>query len=104
MHIDKKRAFTGKQQAALLLKAKRVCQLCKLPIEDGDKIEFNHNHPHSLGGPTDVTNGDVFHMNCNRKLGNSFPELADIKLRKWQKKAVATLILKIEMKGDLNAK
>ena len=102
MILDKRRNFSNKTKAALILKANNKCQFCKKPIQNINDIEFNHNHPHALGGLSNVNNGDVFHKSCNRRLGKNFPELSHIKLRDWQKKAVALLIMKIEKNGDYN--
>ena len=52
-----------------------VSRFRQVSLNADDEVEFNHNHPHSLGGRTDVTNGAVVHKSCNRKLGSKFPEL-----------------------------
>lgn len=96
MQVDTKRAFGSKQKSALLFKSNNHCSICNEPIKKDDEVEFNHNHPHSLGGRTDVTNGAVVHKSCNRKLGSKFPELQNIKLRKWQQESIAKLMLKIQ--------
>ena len=66
MILDKRRNFSNKTKAALILKANNKCQFCKKPIKNINDIEFNHNHPHALGGLSNVNNGDVFHKSCNR--------------------------------------
>ena len=96
MQIDTKRAFGSKQKSALLFKSNNHCSICNEPIKKDDEVEFNHNHPHSLGGRTDVTNGAVVHKSCNRKLGSKFPELQNIKLRKWQKEGTIAKNLELE--------
>ena len=96
MQVDTKRTFGSRQKSALLFKSNNQCLICNEPIKDSDEIEFNHNHPHSLGGRTDVINGAAVHKSCNRKLGSKFPELKNIKLRKWQEQSIAKLMLKIQ--------
>ena len=90
------RTFNSKQKFALILQSGGRCESCNKKLENCD-VHFNHNQPYSLGGKSKVENGSAYCARCNLKLGNSFPGLNKIKLRKWQQQ---TLVILMEKMND----
>jgi superfamily II DNA or RNA helicase len=78
-----RRRFSGSERAALWLAADGKCTRCGVQLEPG--WHADHRHPYSLGGATDVVNGDALCPACNLKKGNTVNDL-----RPWQTKALHT--------------
>ena len=86
--MTERRRFNGSERSALYLAADGRCQCqgckacgpgpCERLLERG--WHADHMHPYSLGGPTDVTNGQAFCPQCNQEKGAGV-------LRDWQQDA-----------------
>lgn len=63
------RCFTKTQKLLLLRKAGYRCQKCgvKLTMKN---FAADHRHPYSLGGKTEVWNGQALCISCNSRKGN----------------------------------
>lgn len=75
------RRFTSRQRATLYLAADGHCTNCGIELEPG--WHADHENPHSLGGPTDVINGQAFCPACNLSKGDRVETL-----RQWQAEAL----------------
>lgn len=75
------RRFSGSQRAALYLAADGKCTECG--VELGPGWHADHVDPWSLGGTTDVVNGQALCPDCNLRKGASVSGL-----RKWQANAL----------------
>lgn len=80
--MDLRRRFTTSQRAALYLAADGCCAECGAELEPG--WHADHIDPHSLGGATDVINGQALCPPCNLKKGNRVSD----DLRAWQRDAI----------------
>lgn len=67
--LDGKRQFRPEQRLALFYRAKGICQLCLTQCKDTD-WHADHKKPHSKGGQTVLSNGQVLCPACNLKKGN----------------------------------
>lgn len=76
------RRFNSGQRVALYLAADGRCAACGTELEPG--WHGDHITPHSVGGPTDVTNGQALCPACNLEKGTRHMEL-----RPWQEDALA---------------
>lgn len=76
------RRFRAKQRAVLFLAADGECENCGAALETG--WHADHVDPWSLGGATDVINGQALCASCNLKKGNRTP----MRLRPWQQAAL----------------
>jgi len=76
--VAERRRFGDREKSALYLAADGHCAKCGIELESG--WHADHMHPHSLGGQTDVTNGQALCPRCNREKGVSV-------LRDWQREA-----------------
>lgn len=85
--LDPKRRFTGAQRAALYLVADGRCANCGAELQPG--WHADHKHPHSAGGPTDVTNGQALCPTCNLQKGAKH---VTSELRGWQGEALAKFL------------
>ncbi|GAC1699870.1 MAG: DEAD/DEAH box helicase [Candidatus Acidiferrum sp.] len=72
------RAFTKTEKVALLLNADGKCARCGVELTKG--WHADHVHPYSLGGPTDVVNGQALCSKCNLQKGAS----VSMEPRWWQ--------------------
>ena len=63
---DPKRAFTDQQRLAIYQMYQGICQDCNEHVEFGD-YHADHKTPHSRGGVTKITNGQVLCSTCNLK-------------------------------------
>lgn len=77
-HSTERRRFNASERVALYLAADGHCGRCGDPLEPG--WHGDHVVPYSVGGPTDVINGQALCPSCNLKKGNSVSESA----REWQ--------------------
>ncbi|MFE9736163.1 DEAD/DEAH box helicase family protein [Streptomyces sp. NPDC005863] len=75
------RRFNSSQRVALYLAADGHCAGCGVELEPG--WHGDHVKPYSIGGPTDVTNGQALCPDCNLKKGNRH-----MQLRPWQEAAL----------------
>ena len=83
------RFFTQSQRQELFLRAKGKCQNCSCEISLDD-FHADHITPYSLGGKTELSNGQALCSSCNLKksaslkinVGNWLPP--GWELRKWQ--------------------
>lgn len=62
---DNNRNFTPDQRAAIYRKDKGKCQLCGKSVSE-DEFEADHIVLWSHGGPTQIANGQVLCVSCNR--------------------------------------
>lgn len=83
-----RRRFNGSQRAALYLYQDGKCAMCGCELEPG--FHMDHIHPYSLGGTTDVTNGQALCPSCNLGKGNKVNN--NIVLRDWQQTAFQSFI------------
>jgi len=79
--IDPRRRFNTTEKAALYLAADGRCTGCGNPLPDG--WHADHTTAHSLGGPTDLTNGQALCPGCNLTKGAR----PVTELRQWQRRA-----------------
>ena len=63
------RRFNSSQRMALYLNADGRCENCDVELEDG--WHADHIVPWSLGGATDVINGQALCPDCNLKKGTN---------------------------------
>lgn len=66
---DSQRAFTTEQRVALYRRDNGICQSCKVKVEFND-FHADHIIPHSKGGETKLSNGQVLCSECNQKKSN----------------------------------
>ncbi|WP_206308902.1 DEAD/DEAH box helicase family protein [Streptomyces sp. A1136] len=78
---DQRRRFNSSERVALFLAADGQCTACGQPLEPG--WHGDHVRPYSVGGATDVTNGQALCPTCNLSKGDRFVEL-----RVWQEEAL----------------
>ncbi|MGW6865121.1 DEAD/DEAH box helicase family protein [Streptomyces sp. NPDC054901] len=78
---DRRRHFNSSERVALYLAADGQCTKCGWPLEPG--WHGDHVEPYSVGGVTDVTNGQALCPTCNLSKGDRFVEL-----RVWQEEAL----------------
>ena len=67
--LDSKRAFTEYEKAVLYRKNKGICQGCGIKVKLKD-FQADHIFPHSRGGKTHISNGQVLCSKCNQRKGN----------------------------------
>ncbi|GGN29335.1 hypothetical protein GCM10011609_86270 [Lentzea pudingi] len=79
-----RRVFSGAERIALFLTADGRCESCGAELEAG--FHGDHVFPYSLGGITDVINGQALCPTCNFKKGNS--TMTGRPLRAWQQRAL----------------
>ncbi|WP_405812624.1 DEAD/DEAH box helicase family protein [Streptomyces sp. NBC_01390] len=72
-----RRRFNGAERTALYLAADGICQRCDTPLQPG--WHGDHIEPYSVGGPTDVVNGQALCPCCNLQKGTTY-----MRLRRWQ--------------------
>jgi hypothetical protein len=72
---DQQRAFTTEQRLAIYRKNGGVCQgsSCGREVDFGN-FHADHIDPHSLGGKTKVSNGQILCSDCNLAKGNVINE------------------------------
>ena len=75
---DPRRRFKTAERVALYLAADGHCSRCGTELQSS--WHADHVTPHSLGGPTDVINGQALCPSCNLKKGNNVAKSA----REWQ--------------------
>jgi len=61
---DKKRAFTDQQRVAIYQIYEGICQVCQSHVEFAE-YHADHKNPHSAGGETKISNGQVLCASCN---------------------------------------
>jgi 5-methylcytosine-specific restriction endonuclease McrA len=66
--IDKKRLFTKEEKQALLFINSYQCAKCNVKV-NLDNSEADHIDPFSKGGITELSNGQILCIECNRKKG-----------------------------------
>jgi superfamily II DNA or RNA helicase len=76
-----RRRFNAAERVTLYLAADGNCQRCGTPLQAG--WHGDHIEPYSLGGPTDVINGQALCPTCNLKKGTTVAN----GLREWQNHA-----------------
>lgn len=76
------RRFNKSDRAALFLAAGGKCSICKVALEPG--YHADHVQPFSLGGVTDVVNGQALCPTCNLRKAAIPP----VNLRQWQQYAL----------------
>ncbi len=76
-----KRFFNRAERAALYIAADGKCQICGTPLSEG--WHADHIKPFSLGGATNMANGQALCPACNLVKG-----LQTLELRTWQKEAL----------------
>ncbi|MEV0193393.1 DEAD/DEAH box helicase family protein [Kitasatospora purpeofusca] len=81
---DRRRSFSSAERVALFLAADGRCSSCDGELEPG--WHGDHVEPWSMGGPTDVINGQALCPSCNLKKGSSVTN--DSGLRDWQADAL----------------
>lgn len=79
--MTERRRFSSSERAALYLAADGRCTECGRELEPG--WHADHVDPYSLGGPTDVTNGQALCPVCNLSKGSKVSNL-----RQWQADAL----------------
>jgi superfamily II DNA or RNA helicase len=77
------RRFNTAQRIALYLAADGRCEICGTELERG--WHGDHITPYSVGGPTDVINGQALCPTCNLKKGSTMP----LSPRAWQRRFIA---------------
>lgn len=82
---DKKRRFSGRQRVVLYLASGGNCETCGAELGPG--WHGDHVKPWSVGGETDVINGQALCPTCNLKKGDRDVENKR-SLRKWQREAL----------------
>lgn len=80
-HSTERRRFNASERVALYLAADGNCQRCGTPLQAG--WHGDHIEPYSLGGPTDVINGQALCPTCNLKKGTTVANGP----REWQNHA-----------------
>ena len=63
---DKNRNFTSDQRAVIYRLGKGVCAICGKHVSEAD-FEADHKIPWSRGGKTQIANGQILCMQCNRE-------------------------------------
>ena len=87
------RFFSSSQRKELYLRANKKCQICKAPISL-DNFHADHITPHSLGGPTNLANGQALCVPCNlnksAQMEVSYRQFlpAGWKIRQWQHEVI----------------
>lgn len=81
-----RRFFSDTQRAALFLAADGRCTNCGSDLQPG--WHADHEKPHSVGGPTDVINGQALCPTCNLQKGSTVSGP-----RKWQADALREFML-----------
>ncbi len=66
--MRKKRFFSSTERVILFLHAFGICQICGQEIEDG--WHGDHIQAFSLGGETDLKNGQALCQKCNLSKGS----------------------------------
>lgn len=72
-----RRRFNSAERTALYLAADGFCQSCGTALEPG--WHGDHIEPFSVGGPTEILNGQALCPQCNLQKGGTY-----MRLRKWQ--------------------
>lgn len=67
---DPERSFSEEQRFVIYHRDQGICQLCHLPVEEGN-WHADHKVPHARGGPTSIDNGQLAHVSCNLQKGAS---------------------------------
>ncbi|MDD5209834.1 MAG: DUF262 domain-containing protein [Elusimicrobiales bacterium] len=67
---DRQRGFSEEQRRAIYWQNAGKCQICKEPCTDSD-FHADHIKPHSKGGETKISNGQVLCPGCNREKYNN---------------------------------
>lgn len=80
--MSDRRAFNQSERAALFDYSNGACTICGADL--GHDWEADHVLPYSLGGATDVANGQALCRECNRAKGATPP----FELREWQEDAL----------------
>jgi hypothetical protein len=68
--LDEQRQFRQEQRLAIFLRDQGICQECGTKCKDTD-WHADHKKPHSRGGKTTISNGQVLCPTCNLKKGNA---------------------------------
>jgi 5-methylcytosine-specific restriction endonuclease McrA len=97
-----RRFFTNREARKLYILSNGKCTRCGKDIED--YFEVDHIIPFSKGGKTEISNGQVLFMTCNRKKGASMinpkaynPEVSKkYKPRKWQERFAEEVLKKYQ--------
>jgi superfamily II DNA or RNA helicase len=85
VRVNERRRFNDSERAALYLAADGHCTNCGTELQPG--WHGDHMEPYSLGGQTDVINGQALCPPCNLKKGSKVTGL-----RAWQDAALAQLV------------
>lgn len=92
--MTERRAFSGRERAALWVAAGGRCAICGAELSRG--WHADHVVPWSRGGQTDVMNGQALCPACNMAKGNRMAGLKPwprgIELRRWQENALKSAI------------
>jgi superfamily II DNA or RNA helicase len=80
-----RRRFNGAERTALYLAANGLCTRCGTELSAG--WHADHVKPWSVGGNTDVMNGQALCLTCNLRKGDTYVEL-----RQWQEDALRTFL------------
>ena len=73
---DKQRLFSKDQKDLIWnLSKDKICKICGKVVENFEDYQPDHITPHSKGGRTTLTNGQVTHAKCNKKKGNKVLEI-----------------------------
>jgi len=68
---DTQRLFSkGQKNLIWNMSPQKVCKLCKNKVENFEDYQPDHITPHSKGGRTTLTNGQITHATCNKIKGN----------------------------------
>lgn len=92
--MTERRAFSDRERAALWVAAGGRCAICNVELSRG--WHADHVVPWSLGGETDVVNGQALCPACNMAKGNRMadwnPWPKGMKPRRWQENALEQAI------------
>lgn len=90
-HSTERRRFNASERVALYLAADGNCQRCGTPLQAG--WHGDHIEPYSLGGPTDVINGQALCPTCNLRKGATPVAYADqFKPREFQTEVIKSVL------------
>lgn len=67
--MGKQRSFSPMQKLIILQRANYLCEICGTRLTP-DNFHADHKIPYSLGGRTEVYNGQALCSTCNLKKGN----------------------------------
>ena len=91
--MNNSRCFSPSQRKELYLRANKKCQICSAPISL-DNFHADHVTPYSLGGPTNLANGQALCLPCNLNksalMEVSYKQFLPTgwKIRQWQHEVI----------------